>query len=41
MSGSKRGPALEEIVKHISSPVLLVAAGSPENLRRGAERSRN
>jgi hypothetical protein len=29
-SGSKPGPALEETVKHVSSPVLLVAAGSAE-----------
>jgi uncharacterized protein len=29
-SGSKPGPALEEMVKHVSSPVLLVAAGSAE-----------
>jgi dienelactone hydrolase len=29
-SGSKPGPELEEMVKHISSPVLLVAAGSAE-----------
>ena len=30
-SGSQPGPALEEMVKHVSSPVLLVAAGSAEN----------
>ena len=29
-SGSKPGPPLEELVEHSSSPVLLVAAASPE-----------
>ena len=29
-SGSRPGPALEDMVQHITSPVLLVAAGEPE-----------
>jgi pimeloyl-ACP methyl ester carboxylesterase len=30
LSGSKPGPALEDMVKHITSPLLLIAAGPPE-----------
>jgi hypothetical protein len=30
ISGAKPGPALEDMVKHITSPLLLIAAGPPE-----------